>query len=55
MKQTLNGKWRLFNGKYDITADVPGSLKVKQNFTKGLLKNGQRVYNIIDRTSQHFF
>lgn len=26
MKQTLNGKWRLFNDKYDITADVPGSL-----------------------------
>lgn len=26
MKQTLNGKWRLFNSKYDITADVPGSL-----------------------------
>ena len=26
MKQTLNGKWRLFNSKYDITADVPGAL-----------------------------
>lgn len=26
MKQSLNGKWRLFNTKYDITADVPGSL-----------------------------
>lgn len=26
MKQSLNGKWRLFNSKYDITADVPGSL-----------------------------
>lgn len=26
MKQTLNGKWRLFNGKYDITADITGSL-----------------------------
>lgn len=26
MKQTLNGKWRLYNSKYDITADVPGSL-----------------------------
>ncbi len=26
MKQSLNGKWRLFNTTYDITADVPGSL-----------------------------
>ena len=26
MKQSLNGKWRLSNLKYDITADVPGSL-----------------------------
>lgn len=26
MKQSLNGKWRLFNSKYDITAAVPGSL-----------------------------
>lgn len=26
MKQSLNGKWRLFNSKYDITASVPGSL-----------------------------
>lgn len=26
MKKSLNGKWRLFNSKYDITADVPGSL-----------------------------
>ena len=26
MKQTLNGKWRLYNAKYDITAKVPGTL-----------------------------
>lgn len=26
MKQSLNGKWRLRSGKYDITADVPGTL-----------------------------
>ena len=26
MKQTLNGKWRLYNSKYDITADVPGTM-----------------------------
>ncbi len=26
MKQSLNGKWRLFNSRYDISANVPGSL-----------------------------
>ncbi len=26
MKQSLNGKWRLYNSSYDIKADVPGSL-----------------------------
>lgn len=26
MKQSLNGKWRLYNAKYDLAANVPGSL-----------------------------
>ncbi len=34
MKQSLNGKWRLFSSKYDIIADVPGS------FCNSLLKEG---------------
>ncbi|MBQ7783420.1 MAG: glycoside hydrolase family 2 protein, partial [Oscillospiraceae bacterium] len=38
MKQSLNGKWRLYNSSYDITADVPGSLYTAL-LKEGLMEN----------------